>query len=72
MAGADAAAAGPGGKRLSLISWGQYRNYFQDKELARLLMQWLLFRFLVRDLHFRICAIRRAAILWDGHAVGSA
>jgi multidrug resistance protein len=39
------AETGPGGKRLSLLSWGEYRKYFRDRDLARLLMQWLFFSF---------------------------
>lgn len=62
--------SGPGGKRLSLISWGQYGKYFRDKELARLLMQWLLFAFSFATFisGFALFAERRYS--WNGHAVG--
>ena len=61
---------GPGGKRLSLISWGQYPRYFRDPELARLLMQWLLFSlsFSTFISGFALFAERR--YLWQGHPVG--
>lgn len=61
---------GPGGKRLSLISWGQYRRYFQQGDLARLLGQWLLFSlsFSTFIAGFALFAERR--YLWNGHAVG--
>lgn len=61
---------GPGGKRLSLISWGEYRRYFRDRELARLLMQWLLFAlsFSTFISGFALFAERR--YIWNGHPVG--
>lgn len=61
---------GPGGKRLSLISWGEYRKYFRDRELARLLMQWLFFAlsFSTFISGFALFAERR--YLWNGHPVG--
>ncbi|MBV9155198.1 MAG: MFS transporter [Acidobacteriaceae bacterium] len=61
---------GPGGKRLSLISWGEYRRYFRDRELARLLMQWLLFAlsFTTFISGFALFAERR--YMWQGHPVG--
>lgn len=61
---------GPGGKRLSLISWGQYRRYFQHGDLARLLGQWLLFAlsFSTFISGFALFAERR--YLWNGHPVG--
>jgi multidrug resistance protein len=62
--------AGPGGKRLSLISWGEYRKYFKDSTLARLLLQWLLFSlsFSTFVSGFALFAERRYH--WNGHAVG--
>lgn len=61
---------GPGGRRLSLISWGQYRRFFQDRELARLLTQWLLFAlsFSTFISGFALFAERR--YVWNGHPVG--
>ncbi len=61
---------GPGGRRLSLLSWGQYRQYFRDRELARLLMQWLLFSFSFSTFvsGFALFAERRYE--WNGHPVG--
>ncbi|MDE2511614.1 MAG: MFS transporter, partial [Elusimicrobia bacterium] len=37
------AEAGPGGKRLGLLDWGAYAQYFQRPELAAILFQFLLF-----------------------------
>ncbi|MBV8573227.1 MAG: MFS transporter [Acidobacteriaceae bacterium] len=61
---------GPGGKRLSLISWGEYRKYFRNRELARLLVQWLFFAlsFSTFIAGFALFAERRYQ--WNGHAVG--
>lgn len=62
--------SGPGGRRLSLISWGQYRHYFQNRDLARLLTQWLLFAlsFSAFISGFALFAERR--YVWNGHPVG--
>jgi MFS family permease len=66
----DEGEVGPGGKRLSLISWGQYRRYFRNRDLARLLTQWLLFAlsFSTFISGFALFAERR--YIWDGHPVG--
>lgn len=40
---AEDAEAGPGGKRLGLLDWGAYAQYFRREELAPLLVQFLLF-----------------------------
>jgi MFS transporter, DHA1 family, tetracycline resistance protein len=67
---ADEGETGPGGKRLSLISWGEYGKYFRDRELARLLVQWTLFAlsFSTFVSGFALFAERR--YLWSGHPVG--
>ena len=61
---------GPGGKRLTLFSWGEYRKYFRDRELSRLLIQWLLFAlsFSTFISGFALFAERR--YFWNGHPVG--
>ncbi len=61
---------GPGGRRLSLISWGQYRRYFRDRELARLLMQWLLFSFSFSTFVSGFALFAERRYQWNGHAVG--
>ena len=71
LAGTEAEGdTGPGGKRLSLISWGEYRQYFRNPELARLLAQWLLFSlsFSTFIAGFALFAERR--YFWKGHPVG--
>ncbi len=62
--------SGPGGKRLSLISWGQYRRYFRDRELARLLMQWLLFSFSFSTFISGFALFAERRYMWNGHPVG--
>ena len=62
--------SGPGGKRLSLLSWGQYVQYFRNSELRRLLLQWLLFSlsFSTFIAGFALFAERR--YFWNGRPVG--
>ncbi len=67
---AEAAEVGPGGKRLSLISWGDYRKYFRDRELARLLMQWLLFSFSFSTFVSGFALFAERRYQWNGHPVG--
>jgi DHA1 family tetracycline resistance protein-like MFS transporter len=66
----DAGPAAPGGKRLSLFSWGEYARYFKDPVLARLLLRWLLFSFSFATFMscFALFAERRYE--WKGHPVG--
>lgn len=61
---------GPGGRRLSLISWGQYRRYFRDRELARLLAQWLLFSFSFTTFVSGFALFAERRYQWNGHPVG--
>jgi multidrug resistance protein len=62
--------AGPGGKRLSLISWGQYGQYFRIPRISRLLLQWACFSlsFSTFIAGFALFAERRYQ--WHGHPVG--
>ncbi len=61
---------GPGGKRLSLLSWGQYAGYFRDPSLRRLLLQWLFFSlsFSTFISGFALFAERR--YFWNGRPFG--
>jgi MFS family permease len=61
---------GPGGRRLSLISWGQYGRFFRDRELARLLAQWLLFSFSFSTFISGFALFAERRYTWNGHAVG--
>jgi MFS family permease len=66
----QAEAALPGGKRLSLFSWGEYARYFKDPVLTRLLMRWMLFAmsFATFMSGFALFAERRYK--WNGHTLG--
>jgi MFS family permease len=66
----QSAEAGPGGRRLSLFSWGEYAQYFRRPGLTRLLVQWLLFSlsFSTFIAGFALFAERR--YWWAGHRVG--
>jgi DHA1 family tetracycline resistance protein-like MFS transporter len=61
---------GPGGRRLSLISWGEYRRFFRDRELARLLGQWLLFSFSFTTFISGFALFAERRYTWNGHPVG--
>lgn len=61
---------GPGGRRLSIISWNEYRRFFQDKALSRLLWQYFLFglSFTTFISGFALFAERRYT--WNGQPFG--
>lgn len=61
---------GPGEKRLSLLSWGDYVRYFRDPQLARLLIQWLLFSFSFSTFISGFALFAERRYLWNGHPVG--
>lgn len=61
--------SGPGGRRLSLISWGEYRKYFRDRELALLLAQWLLFSFSFATFISGFALFAQRRYLWHGRPV---
>ncbi len=61
---------GPGGKRLSLLSWGEYRKYFRDPQLARLLLQWLFFAFSFSTFISGFALFAERRYTWNGHPVG--
>ncbi len=65
-----AEAVGPGGKRLSLISWGEYAKFFRIPQTSRLLFQWACFSlsFATFIAGFALFAERRYQ--WNGHALG--
>ena len=62
--------SGPGGRRLSLISWGEYRRFFKQKNLASLLIQWLLFSFSFSTFISGFALFAERRYMWNGHPVG--
>ena len=61
---------GPGGRRLSLLQWGEYRRYFEQPELARRLFQFVTFAFpfAMFTTGFPLFAERR--LTWHGTPFG--
>ena len=62
---------GPGGKRLSLLSWGSYAKYFKNRKLARLLMQWLFFSFSFSTFISGFALFSERRYTYAGHPVGA-
>lgn len=62
--------AAPSERRLSIISWGRYGRFFRDRELARLLGQWLLFAFSFTTLMSGFALFCERRFTWNGRPVG--
>ncbi len=60
----------PSERRLSLLSWGEYRRFFQEKELAKLLAEWLFFSFSFATFISGFALFAERRYTWHGHAVG--
>jgi DHA1 family tetracycline resistance protein-like MFS transporter len=65
-----AAEVGPGGRRLSLISWGEYGRYFRNKAQAQLLWQWLCFALSFSTFISGFALFAERTYSWNGHPVG--
>lgn len=61
---------GPGGRRLSLFSWGQYLRFFRQPDLSRLLLQWACFAFSFSTFISGFALFAERRYTWDGHPVG--
>jgi DHA1 family tetracycline resistance protein-like MFS transporter len=68
--GGRASSDGPGGRRLSLLQWGEYARYFRDPRIAPLLYEFLSFAlaFAMFTTGFPLYAERR--LYWHGMAFG--
>src|SRR5712692_11601710 len=68
--GKTPADTGPGGKRRSLLEWGEYTRYFQQPNLAALLWQFFtfVFSFALFTSGFALFAERR--LTWQGNPFG--
>lgn len=62
---------GPGGKRLSLLSWGEYGRFFHNPVLARLLLRWTLFAFSFATFTSGFALFAERRYEWHGHPVGA-
>ena len=67
---ARGAADGPGGRRLSLLQWGEYARYFRDPGISTLLYEFLCFAFAFAmfTVGFPLFAQRR--LTWHGTPFG--
>ncbi|MFL6450292.1 MAG: MFS transporter [Bryobacteraceae bacterium] len=60
----------PSERRLSLLSWGEYLRFFREKELARLLAEWLFFSFSFSTFISGFALFAERRYTWHGHPVG--
>jgi MFS transporter, DHA1 family, tetracycline resistance protein len=68
--GAQAGDSGPGGRRLSILEWSKYAEYFRRPALAPLLLKYFSYvlSFAIFTGGFALFAERR--YLWNGHPFG--
>jgi MFS family permease len=64
-------AVGPGGRRLALLSWGRYREYFARPELASLLYQFFAFAFAFATFTSGFALFAERRMTWHGQAFGA-
>ena len=69
-AGAGKGPAGPGGKRLSLVQWGAYVEYFRQPGLATRLWQFLSFAFGFSMFIAGMPLVLERRLTWGGNAFG--
>jgi MFS transporter, DHA1 family, tetracycline resistance protein len=65
-----AAAPGPGGRRLSLLAWGEYVQYFRRPGLAPLLWQFFCFTFAFAGFTGGLALFCERRLLWHGKPFG--
>jgi MFS family permease len=68
--GVAARAAGPGGRRLSLVQWGEYARYFRQPGLAILLLQFLTFTFTFSFFISGFPLVLERRLTWHGTPFG--
>jgi MFS family permease len=64
-------ADGPGGRRLALLSWGRYREYFARPELASLLYQFFAFSFAFAAFTSGFALFAERRLTWEGRPFGA-
>ena len=69
-AGAGKGTAGPGGKRLSLVEWGAYVEYFRQPGLASRLWQFFSFAFGFAMFIAGMPLVLERRLTWAGHPFG--
>ncbi len=66
----QAGETGPGGRRLSLIQWGEYAAYFKQPELGSLLLQFLAFTFSFAMFVSALALFVERRLTWHGQPFG--
>jgi DHA1 family tetracycline resistance protein-like MFS transporter len=61
---------GPGGRRLSLVQWGEYARYFRQPGLTSLLVQFLVFTFSFSLFVSGYPLFCERRLTWNGHPFG--
>ena len=69
-AGKEANGSGPGGKRLSLIQWGAYAEYFRQPALASKLLQFFVFAFGFAMFIAGMPLVLERRLTWAGNPFG--
>jgi MFS family permease len=64
-------AAGPGGKRLGLLDWSRYAEYFARPGLGKLLWEFFFFAFPFSLFMGGFALYANQRYQWNGHAVGA-
>jgi len=62
--------SGPGGRRLSLVQWGEYGRYFRQPGLGTLLVQFLVFTFSFAMFVSALALFVERRITWHGKPFG--
>lgn len=62
---------GPGGRRLALLSWGRYAEYFRRPALASLLYQFFAFGFSFAAFTSGFALFAERRLTWDGEPFGA-
>ena len=62
--------SGPGGRRLSLLAWGQYAQYFRRPALAPLLLQFFCFSFAFAGFTGGLALFCERRLYWHGKPFG--
>lgn len=62
--------SGPGGRRLSLVQWGEYGRYFRQPGLGTLLVQFLVFTFSFAMFVAALALFVERRITWHGKPFG--
>lgn len=70
-AGKDANTSGPGGKRLSLVQWGAYVEYFRQPVLATKLWQFFIFTFGFAMFIGGMALVLERRLTWAGRPFGA-